>query len=55
MPDKIPLGKPLPLSDDELDALAEVTQEDKDITKKFVRKEGSEKFNDFVDAEEVEE
>lgn len=47
---KVPLGKPLPLSDDELDALAEVTEEDIKNAKKLVRK-ADPKLAEMLEAE----
>ena len=38
MPDKVPMGKPLPLSDAELDDMAKVTPDDIRKAKAFTRK-----------------
>ena len=56
MPDKTktPLGKPLELTDEELEQLAEVTEEDIEIAKKFWRKEAPAEFKNLLDAEEGE-
>jgi hypothetical protein len=50
----VPLGAPLPLSDEELAILAEVTDEDIEAAKKLWRKANPE-IGDLLDAEEVEE
>lgn len=57
MPDKkkIPLGKPLQLSDDDLDELSKVTEETIEKTEKFWRKHAPEPYKDLLDAVEVEE
>lgn len=50
----IPLGKPLQLTDEELDILAEVTEEDIAEAKKFV-KENAPFLARLLETEEVEE
>lgn len=55
MPPKVPLGKPLQLTDEELDILAEVTPEDIEKAKKFWRKNAPAKFKNLLDAEETTE
>ena len=52
---KIPLGKPLELTDEQLDQLAEVTPADIEKTKVFWRTHAPEKFKDLLDAEPTEE
>ena len=48
----VPLGKPLELTDEELDLLAEVTPDDIEAAKKLWRKANPELRN-LLDAEEV--
>ena len=55
MPPKIPLGKPLQLTDEELDAMAEITPEDIEKTKKLWRKVAPDKYKDLLDATPVED
>lgn len=50
MPNKVPLGKPLPLSDDDLDTLAEVTQEDIDAARALWKKANPD-LAELLDAE----
>jgi hypothetical protein len=54
MPDKkpVPLGKPLELTDEELDALAEVTDEDVAAAKLLWRKSVDTEIADLLDAVE---
>jgi hypothetical protein len=54
MPDKkkVELGAPLPLSDADLDALAEITPEDKEAAAKLWRKANPGELADLLDAEE---
>lgn len=55
MPDNpTPLGKPLPLTDNDLDLLAEVTDADIERAKALVRRVAPE-LADIMDAVEVEE
>lgn len=51
---KVPLGKPLPLTDEELELLAEVTEEDIEKAKKLWKKHAPAKFKNLLDAEAVE-
>jgi hypothetical protein len=53
MPDKIPLGKPLPLSDADLDALAVVTPDDIEAAKRLWRESVPDEFKDLLDATQV--
>lgn len=55
IPKKVPLGKPLDLTDEQLDQLAEVTPADIEKAKVFWRTHAPEKFRDLLDAETVEE
>jgi hypothetical protein len=48
----VPLGKPLDLTDEELDALAEVTEEDIVNAKKLWRKSVDSEIADLLDAVE---
>lgn len=48
---QVPLGKPLELTDAELEALAEVTEEDIAEAKKLWRKEAPAEFKNLLDAE----
>ena len=52
---KVPLGKPLSLTDKKLDAAAEITEEDIEEAKEFWRENAPEKFIDLLDAETVDE
>lgn len=52
MPDKIPLGKPLELTDEELDILSEIMPEDIEAARKLWKKANPE-LADLLDAEEV--
>lgn len=52
---KVPLGKPLPLTDKELTDAAVITEEDIENARKFWRENAPEKFIDLLDAEIVEE
>ena len=49
MPDKIPLGAPLSLSDDDLDVLAIITSEDIEAAKKLWRDSVPDEFADLLD------
>ena len=51
----VPLGKPLELTDDELDQLAEVTEEDIKAAQKFWRQEAPAEYKNLLDAEEGEQ
>lgn len=59
MPDQpkkhVPLGKPLQLSDDELDQLAVVTPADIEKAKAFWRANAPPKFQTLLDAQPIEE
>jgi hypothetical protein len=55
MPDKVPLGKPLQLTEKELEELAKVTEKDIEKAKKFWRKNAPPEFKNLLDAEEVKE
>ena len=57
MPDKkkVPLGKPLPLTEKELEEAAVITEEDIEEAKEFWRENAPEEFIDLLDAETVEE
>jgi uncharacterized protein YdaT len=56
MPDKkIPLGKPLELTDEQLDQLAQVTPIDIEKAKAFWRAHAPEEFKDLLDAETTED
>lgn len=52
MTDKIQLGKPLELSDEEIDLLSEITPEDIESAKRLWRKAVSPDLRDLLDAEE---
>ena len=51
---KVPLGKPLQLTDEELDILAQITPEDIEAAKKLWRKAAPAEFKRLLDAEEGE-
>ena len=51
---KVPLGKPLDLTDEELDILAQITPEDIEAAKKLWRKAAPAEFKNLLDAEEGE-
>lgn len=53
-PNKVPLGKPLELTEEELDALAEITPEDIEAAKRLWRKAAPAEFKNLLDAEEGE-
>lgn len=53
MPDKIPLGNPLPLSDDDLDELAKVTPEDIEDAKKLWKASVEPEVEDLLDTTET--
>lgn len=55
MPDKVPLGKPLPLSDEELDKAAEVTDADIEAARKLWKQSVDPELSDLLDAIEVSE
>jgi len=52
---KVPLGKPLRLSDKQLDKLSEITDADIEKAKQLWRKYASPEFADLLDAEITEE
>lgn len=52
---KIPLGKPLKLTDEQLDQLAEVTPTDIEKAKVFWRTHAPEEFKTLLDAETIDE
>jgi hypothetical protein len=54
-PKIVPLGKPLELSDEQLDQLAEVTPTDIEKAKVFWRTHAPEEFKTLLDAETIEE
>lgn len=54
-PKKIPIGKPLDLTDEQLDELAEVTPADIVRAKVFWRTHAPEEFEDLLDAETIDE
>jgi hypothetical protein len=49
MPDKIPPGDPLPLSDADLDELSKVTAEDVKRARELWRKAALDQFKDLLD------
>ena len=51
----VPLGKPLPLTDNDLDRLAEVTDADIERAAALWRQTVPDEFKDLLDAEEIEE
>lgn len=56
MPDKsVPLGKPLPLTDNDLDRLAEVTDADIERAAALWRQTVDEEFRDLLDVIEIED
>jgi hypothetical protein len=58
MPDqkkKVPLGKPLELTDEQLDALAQVTPADIEKAKVAWRSNAPEKFKTLLDAQTIDE
>ena len=50
---KVPLGKPLELSDDDLERLSQVTPADIEAAKQFWRKYAPEEFINLLDTVEV--
>lgn len=52
---RVPLGKPLQLTDEQLDQLAEVTPGDIEIAKAFWRNNAPAEFDSLLDAQLVEE
>lgn len=50
MADKVPLGKPLELTDADLDELSKVTAEDIKNAREFWHKHAPDKFTDLLDA-----
>jgi len=52
---KVPLGKPLELTDEELDLLAEVTEEDIKNARRLWIKSVPDEIKDLLDAEVAEE
>ena len=52
---KVPLGKPLSLTDKQLDAAAVITEEDIEKAKEFWRENAPEKFIDLLDAIPIDE
>jgi hypothetical protein len=52
---KVKLGSPLPLSDEELEQLAQITDDDIEAAKNLWRKNAPDEFRDLLDAVEVEE
>jgi len=57
MPDKkkVPLGKPLALTNTELTKASVITEEDIENARKFWRENAPEKFIDLLDAELIED
>ena len=55
MPDKPPIGKPLTLTDNDLDRLAEVTDADIERARALWRQTAPDEFKTLLDAEETEE
>lgn len=55
MADKIPLGKPLELTDEELDLLAEITEEDIQNARRLWIESVPDEIKGLLDAEVVEE
>lgn len=53
-PKKVPLGKPLELTDEQLEQLSEVTPADIEKAKVSWRSNAPEKFKDLLDAQTVE-
>jgi len=54
-PKKVPLGKPLELTDEQLDQLSEVTPADIEKAKVFWRSNAPEEFKDLLDAQIIDE
>jgi hypothetical protein len=54
-PRKIPLGKPLELTDEQLEELAQVSPADIEKAKALWRAHAPEEFRDLLDAETVED
>jgi hypothetical protein len=54
-PKKIPLGKPLELTDEQLDQLAEVTPTDIEKAKLFWRAHAPDEFKTLLDAQTIDE
>lgn len=54
-PKPVPLGKPLELTDEQLDQLAEVTPADIEKAKIFWRAKAPEEFKTLLDAQTMEE
>lgn len=54
-PKKVPLGKPLELTDEQLDQLAEVTPTDIEKAKVFWRTHAPKEFKTLLDAQTIEE
>ena len=55
IPKKVPLGKPLDLTDEQLDQLAEVTPTDIEKAKVSWRINAPEEFKTLLDAETIDE
>ena len=56
MPDEtVPLGAPLPLTDHDLDRLAEITEDDIQRAKALWRRTAPPEFRNLLEAEETEE
>lgn len=53
MPDKIPLGKPLTLTDADLDELSKITPGDIKKAREFWHKNAPDNFTDLLDADLV--
>lgn len=52
---KVPLGKPMPLTEKQLTEAAVVTDEDIDLARRLWRESAPEKFFNLLDAEPIEE
>ena len=52
---QVPMGKPLDLTEEQLDVLAEITPADIERAKIFWRQHVPEEFQDLLDAEPTEE
>jgi hypothetical protein len=50
---KVPLGKPLPLTDEDLDKLSQVTPEDIEKAKSFWQENASAKYKDLLNAKKL--
>ena len=55
MPSKVPLGKPLDLTDEELDALAEVTEDDIEAARRLWIESVDDEIKGLLDTVEVTE